>query len=197
MQLNKAKSVYGSQGKQIYCLFPISRQCPATSWEAVALEDKCHNKCPFSLPLPLLFFGICGCAGVIWYGISLWIVWVSCPDCVLSQDLAHPQPHWWEGNVGDTAVMLSQQTPMCYQLFSSYHFRGQHWGLLWGKLTSPQPDPQAQKAYKLGEEAIETASRLFRTSRQTVCKKVSNSCYIHRPISTGIPCQLLGAITLL
>ncbi|KAK4811772.1 hypothetical protein QYF61_005340 [Mycteria americana] len=29
---------------------------------------------------------------VIWYGISLWSVWVTCPDYVPSQDLAHPQP---------------------------------------------------------------------------------------------------------
>lgn len=108
-----------------------------------------------------------------------------------------PSAHWWEGDAGGTAVMLSQQTPTCYQLLYSYQYRAQHWGLLWGELISPQPDPRGQKAYKLGEVAIETATRLFRTSRQTVRKKASNSCCIHRPISTGIQCQLLGAIRLL
>ena len=29
---------------------------------------------------------------VIWYGIPLWIVWVSCPGCVPSQLLVHSQP---------------------------------------------------------------------------------------------------------
>ena len=34
---------------------------------------------------------------VIWYGKSLWPVWVSCPSCVPSQLLVHPQPPcWWE-----------------------------------------------------------------------------------------------------
>lgn len=30
-----------------------------------------------------------------------------------------PSAYWWEGTVGDTPVMLSQQTPTCYQLLSS------------------------------------------------------------------------------
>lgn len=29
---------------------------------------------------------------VICHGISLWLVWVSCPLCVSSWHLAHPQP---------------------------------------------------------------------------------------------------------
>jgi len=33
---------------------------------------------------------------VIWYGIRLWSITVSCPSCVPSQLLLHPQPtRWW------------------------------------------------------------------------------------------------------
>jgi len=35
---------------------------------------------------------------IVWYGISLWSVGISCPGCVLSQLLVHPQTtHWWSG----------------------------------------------------------------------------------------------------
>ena len=34
---------------------------------------------------------------VIWCGISLWPVWVSCPGCVPSQLLVHLQPSCWLG----------------------------------------------------------------------------------------------------
>ena len=36
---------------------------------------------------------------VIWYGISLWPVWVSCLCCVPSQLLVPPQPPCWQGSM--------------------------------------------------------------------------------------------------
>ena len=36
---------------------------------------------------------------VLWCGISLWPVWVSCPGCAPSQLLVHPQPPHWQGSV--------------------------------------------------------------------------------------------------
>ena len=46
-------------------------------------------------PLPLVFMAECD---VIWNEISLWSVEVSCPSCVPSQLLVHPQPtRWWGG----------------------------------------------------------------------------------------------------
>lgn len=31
----------------------------------------------------------------MWYGISFWLIRVSCPGCLPSQDLAHSHPLWW------------------------------------------------------------------------------------------------------
>lgn len=42
----------------------------------------------------------------MWYGISLWSVWVRCPACVCSQDVAHLLP---AGEVG----MLERQLWYC------------------------------------------------------------------------------------
>ena len=48
-----------------------------------------RRKCPpFHLPL-LSFYNW---ADIIWYRISVWLVWVSCPGYVPSQDLTQPQP---------------------------------------------------------------------------------------------------------
>jgi len=36
---------------------------------------------------------------IVWYGIPLRPVWVSCPGCVPSQLLVHPQPTCWQGSM--------------------------------------------------------------------------------------------------
>jgi len=50
---------------------------------------------------------------IIWYGMSLWSFEVSCPGCVLSQLLVHPQPtRWWgceRGRKGLDSVSTAQQ----------------------------------------------------------------------------------------
>ena len=80
-----------------YSLLPIGRQISshllrsrASVQVVVPSEDKLHNhKCPPSSSFPPPFIAK---HDVIWSGISLWSVWVSCPGCVPSQSLAHPQP---------------------------------------------------------------------------------------------------------
>jgi len=42
---------------------------------------------------------------VIWCGISLWSVWVSCPGCIPSQLLAHLQPPCWQDSMRSWKVL--------------------------------------------------------------------------------------------
>lgn len=35
----------------------------------------------------------------IWYGTSLWSVWVSCPGRVLSECIVQPRPPHWQGSI--------------------------------------------------------------------------------------------------
>ena len=71
----------------IHSLLPISRQVLShlqesrASWGvAFTWEDQHHN--PKCLPFPVAFIAE---HAVIWSGISLWSVGVSCPSCVPSQ----------------------------------------------------------------------------------------------------------------
>jgi len=61
----------------------------------VAVEDKHFNNESVP-PAPVLPSAFITEHGDAWYGISLWSAGVSCPDCVLSQTLTHPQPLWGE-----------------------------------------------------------------------------------------------------
>ena len=76
---------------------------------------------------------------VIWYGISLWSLWVSCPGYVPSQDLAHPQPTGEGGNAGERALTLCEhcsaiaKTLVCYRHLSSYQYRAQHYEGCYGE----------------------------------------------------------------
>lgn len=56
--------------------------------------DPVPKQQPFWKSLPLSFIAE---HYIIWYGIFLWSIWVSCPKCVPSQSLIHPQPTSWEG----------------------------------------------------------------------------------------------------
>lgn len=52
-------------------------------------------------------------ADILWYGISPWSLWISCPGCVPSQDLymPHPSPwgkQWRAWKARETALMLHQ-----------------------------------------------------------------------------------------
>jgi len=94
MHLSKAK-----QG--IHPPLPIGRQVPshlqesrAPSGVTVVWEDKRHHsQLP---PLPPSSLSFTDEHDVLWCGISLWSAGVSCPGCVHSQLLLHPQPtHWW------------------------------------------------------------------------------------------------------
>jgi len=100
----KTKAPHSSKAKQgIHSLFSMGRQVfsylqesRAPSRIAVTWEDKSHNsKRPSFLLLPPALYAD---HDVIWYGISLWLAGVSCPSCVPSQLLVHPQPTlWWSG----------------------------------------------------------------------------------------------------
>jgi len=64
---------------------------------------------------------------VIRYGISLWSARVSCPSCVPSQVLVHPQPtRWWGGarsrrDLGSVQALLSnnENIPVLSALLSA------------------------------------------------------------------------------
>lgn len=91
---------------------------------------------------------------IIWYGISLWSVWVSCPGFVLSQPLAHFQP------TGLWRMWDLVRQPWCVEaVFSS----GQNWCFIstilatntkhnltrsaMGKLIPYQPDPMQSPCF--------------------------------------------------
>ena len=63
---------------QCNCSPPADR-CPVSSRAAIR---------PARPTPPCLYTG----HDVPWYGIPLWLVWVSCPYCVPSQLLVHSQP---------------------------------------------------------------------------------------------------------
>jgi len=76
--------------------FSQLQESMAPSHVMVTWEDKSHySKCaPFLHLSPDLYIAE---HDIIQYGISLWSVGVSCPGCVPSHLLVHPQPtHWWE-----------------------------------------------------------------------------------------------------
>ena len=76
-------------GRQVLSHLQESR---APSCVTVTWEDKCHctpNISPL-LPSFLLPPALYAEHDVIWYGVSLWSVGVSCPGCVPSQLLVHP-----------------------------------------------------------------------------------------------------------
>ena len=95
--------MHAGRAKQgIHSALPMGRQVfshPQESWApscvTVTGEDKHHNaKCP---PLPSSSLSLYTEHDVIWYGIALWLAWVSWPGCVLSQFLVPLQPSHWQG----------------------------------------------------------------------------------------------------
>jgi len=96
--VGKVKTVCTGKAKQgIHSLLPISRQVFSHFQESrvsarvtVAWENRLHaSKCPFAPAFPPAEHK------AIQYGISLWSVGVSCPGCVPSYLLVHPQPPCW------------------------------------------------------------------------------------------------------
>ena len=101
--IGKAKAVHASKAKErIHSPLPMGRQVfghpqenRAPSCVTVTREDKHHNAgCP-----PLLSSSPCLYTqhNVIWYGIPLWLVCVTCPGCVRSQFPVPLQPSCWQG----------------------------------------------------------------------------------------------------
>lgn len=70
---------------------------------------------------------------VIWHGICLWSVWVTCPGYALSQLLMLPQPTCWGGRIGkregpDTIQTRSSiaTTLVCHHHCFSHKCKTQH-----------------------------------------------------------------------
>lgn len=64
---------------------------------------------------------------IVWCGIPLWWVQVSCPGCSPSTTLAYPQPPGFRENPTETPAQLSNmRTSACYQLCCSYRCRAQY-----------------------------------------------------------------------
>ena len=103
--IGKAKATQASKAKQgIHSLTshqqagvqPSPGEQGSTTCVMVTWEDKRHQ---LWMSLPSFFFPqLYAEHDVIWYGISLWSVGVSCPSSVPSQLLVPPQPaRWWGG----------------------------------------------------------------------------------------------------
>lgn len=151
-----------SRGKALKILFSTSRQevmsgdflgSRTSAYVMVALEGKhCkNNECP---PFLFLFLSFYIWAYVIWYGISLCAVCVSCPGYVLSQDFAHPKPAGVGGNVGKTAWMLWEHCSavakmLCSQWLPSYCYKAQALRATEGRMSSASARPNAWKQWKV------------------------------------------------
>lgn len=113
---------------------PSAGRCPDTFWEAgpqqaqsVALDDKCHKrKCSPSSSFPSACIAECD---VIWYGIFLWSVWVSCPSCVISQAFPHTQTtglrdRGWRDSLGGVQVLISNSRNTALHKCEAQHYAG-------------------------------------------------------------------------
>lgn len=86
--------------------FPSAGRCSATSRKsAVSWEDRKHHS---KLHSSVLNTGFVAGHNVIWYGISLWPVWVSCRGCVSSHLLVHP----WQGSSRSESLWLTVSTAL-------------------------------------------------------------------------------------
>jgi len=100
------------QKKKINSLLPIGRQTSShfrESWasgdKTATWEDKFHDHQYLFFTFPVLLFFQ---HDAILYGRYLWSSYVSCPDCVPSQPLAHTQSiSIWTGQWREKALTLS------------------------------------------------------------------------------------------
>lgn len=139
-----------------------------------------NNKSLPFLPLSLTFI-----PDVIWYGISLWLAWVSCPCFVPSQDFAHLSPLMAGQNVTEAALMLwehcsaAAETLVCGQHSSSYQHTAQHCEGCGGEnLTPCQPDSiQILRTYF--EQALWLCVlSLLLPGRKNISSKISCTCLL-------------------
>lgn len=146
-----------SKGKTPNLLFSASRQemmsgnflgSRTSAYVVVALEGK---SCKIMNVLPSSSYFLAFVSEhtyVVWHGISLCSVPVSCPGYVLSQDSAHPKLAGVGGNVGNTAWMLwelSSSQNTVFSVASQLLLEG----LLRGEWALPQPDPMLENCERL------------------------------------------------
>lgn len=89
-------------------------------------------------------------ADSIWYGISLWTTWVSCPGCVPSWDHAHPWPGSWGDCAGAVPALLScsQNTGVLPAPLQLPVYSTALWGLLWRNELCLSPRLQQKNSVK-------------------------------------------------
>ena len=99
-------------------LLALADQCPAHSWAAIPAPQ---------LTPPSLYIE----HDVIWYGISLWPVWVSCPGYAPSQFPVHLlSSRAWEAKKSLTwykHYLATTKVLVCYQHCSHTKFKTQHY----------------------------------------------------------------------
>lgn len=82
MARDKNSLIWRRQGRREWC-----------KWHPFPTPQSVHKQWPSQKPkIPLLPPPLLLLITVVWYELSLWSIWVSCPSCVLSQPLAHPPP---------------------------------------------------------------------------------------------------------
>ena len=118
--------------------------CVAAASEGKHLQSKC-------CPSPCHFFFLAFIAGhdIIWYRISLWSEWHSCPGYVSSQVLPtssllamRGEGVLWRDSIDTVRALLSSNQNISV-LSAPFWLQTQStalWGPLWGKSTPSQPD---------------------------------------------------------
>lgn len=146
--VSKIKDTSSRKAKQrINLLLPINRK--VFSWESqapscvtVAWEHNANARMP--ILLLLLFLPIlCAERDATRCVVYLWSVGISCPSCIFSQFLVHPQPIWgWSGvksskGLGTAQALPSnnENTPVSPTLFSVQIQNIAPYQLLWSKWT--------------------------------------------------------------
>lgn len=88
---------------------------------------------------------------ILWYGISLWSVRGSCPSCVPSQTLAHPQPACWWGSVRNRKpwgyASTVQQYPKHRCVFNAVLITNLKHGTMWATMKKIKSIPTRSSSY--------------------------------------------------
>lgn len=92
-------------------------------------------------PLPPFLLSFYIWADILWYGVSIWLIWVSWPSCVRSQD--QPTGEWGmlESAVAVPALLTGPKAPLCYQHLPSHQRRAEHCQGCCGDVNSSSATP--------------------------------------------------------
>lgn len=98
------------QNEEFICYFSLAGRCLVSSRKAGLnkLNGFLGRHTP-SLQTSLAFIAKHG--GIL-YAISLWPIWVTCPGCVPSKILVHPQPPCSQGSIRSRKILVSISSAM-------------------------------------------------------------------------------------